>query len=117
MQLGCFTNPLAICLQQNSVINWERTLWRWVFPYDDSNVSCANLCYVLSHIIYIWGDAVHKIVHLSLGQNAPEKATRAKSAGTNIIEGGYSHMTMLAILAEMLKDSNVYWVELCYILR
>lgn len=44
----------------------------------------------------------------------PEKANRAKSAGTNIIEGGYSHMTMLAILAEMLKDSNVYWVELCY---
>lgn len=52
-----------------------------------------------------------------LAKMAPEKATRAKSAGTNIIEGGYSHMTMLAILAEMLKDSNVYWVELCYILR
>lgn len=68
--------------------------------------------YFLRIYIYIYmcgGDAVHKMT--------PEKANRAKSAGTNIIEGGYSHMTMLAILAEMLKDSNVYWVELCYILR
>lgn len=27
-----------------------------------------------------------------LAKMAPEKANRAKSAGTNIIEGGYSHM-------------------------
>lgn len=83
-------------------------------------MSLARIYVTYFLIIYIYvcgGEAVQKIVHLSLGQNAPEKATRAKSAGTNIIEGGYSHMTMLAILAEMLKDSNVYWVELCYILR
>lgn len=72
-------------------------------------------------MIYIYMCVGEKLFRKSyicpLAKMAPEKANRAKSAGTNIIEGGYSHMTMLAILAEMLKDSNVYWVELCYILR